>query len=97
MSAVVVGIPQSETEISCQSLTLNLRSGKMEWQKIDVNKLPKEEILCANFKRGTRGYKEKMIGYASKFINGKIQCSNETETLIDVTHFIDINKFDVED
>lgn len=57
--------------------------------------MPKNEVLCANFKQGTRGYKEKMIGYVSKFLN-KIQCSNETETLIDATHFIDIDKFDEE-
>ncbi len=67
----------------------------MEWQKININNLPKNEVLCANFKKGTYGYKEKMIGYISSYVDGRIQCSNEEEILSPVTHFIDINKFDI--
>ena len=67
----------------------------MEWIEIKENDLPEKEVLCANFKQKTGGFREKLIGYVSKYIDGKINCSNDNEVLENVTHYIDIHKFDV--
>ncbi len=66
------------------------------WQKIDKKSLPITEILAANFKKGTYGYKEKCLGYLSIY-QGEIICENEYEQLGGCTHFIDINNLNMED
>lgn len=66
----------------------------MKWIKINKNELPENEVLAANFKEGTYGYKEKIIGYLSDE-NGDISCESDNEFLENCTHFIDINKYDI--
>ena len=68
-------------------------SQDMEWIPIDPQNLPEGEVLAANFKVGTYGYREKLLGYVGKDGLG-ILCDAYT-TLRDVTHYIDIHKFDV--
>ena len=65
----------------------------MNWEKIDTENLPANEVLAANFKAGTFGYKEKIIGHLG-IDEGKIICESECEMLENCTHFIDINKYD---
>jgi hypothetical protein len=36
----------------------------MQWRVIDKSSLPTKEVLAANFKRGSYGYKEKIVGYS---------------------------------
>jgi hypothetical protein len=67
---------------------------KMEWIQLKENELPDNEVLCANFRKGTYGFKKKLIGYVSKYITGEINCSDENTVLENVTHYIDIHKFD---
>ncbi len=71
----------------------------MEWILIDKENLPEGEVLAANFKKGSYGYKEKLLGYLhlEDSSHGKtIRCENSFEELDDCTHYIDIHKFDVE-
>ena len=68
---------------------------KIMWEKLDKNKLPKGEVLAANFKPGTYGYKEKCLG--SLYLKyDEIICENEHEELGGCTHYIDIHKFDIQ-
>ena len=67
----------------------------MEWTKLNIEDLPENEVLAGNFKKGTYGYKEKLIGYLSDNID-YITCENENELLNNCTHYIDINKENVE-
>lgn len=65
----------------------------MEWIKIDKEKLPRKEVLAANFRPRTYGYKEKMIGCISiDEYSSYITCENEYEILYPITHYIDIHK-----
>lgn len=66
------------------------------WIKIDLENLPEHDVLAANFKARTYGYKEKCIGYLTANDEGMASCENEYELLEGVTHYIDINKHDVE-
>lgn len=66
----------------------------MRWKEIEVDNLPEGEILAANFKKGTMGYKEKHIGYLSETTNNVIVCSSEDTELYDCTHYIDLHSFD---
>lgn len=68
----------------------------MEWIKINPDNLPASEILAANFKPGTYGYTEKLLGYLSSD-NGDISCENDSEFLENCSHYIDINKYDVKE
>lgn len=67
----------------------------MEWIKINKEILPEDEVLAANFLAETYGYKEKLIGYLQKDLED-IVCENEHEILSGCTHYIDIDKFDIE-
>jgi len=64
----------------------------MEWILIDKDNLPEGEVLAANFKKGTYGYSEKLIGYLYE----DMICSSDDEQLENCTHYIEINKHDVE-
>ena len=66
----------------------------MEWILIDKSNLPEGEILAANFKPRTYGYKEKLLGYLH-ITGDSITCENENEVLGNCTHYIDLNKFDL--
>lgn len=66
----------------------------MNWIKIDLENLPTGIVLAANFEEFTFGYKEKMIGSVSQY-NGVVVCENDYDILDNVTHYIDINKFDL--
>ena len=70
----------------------------MKWILIDKNKLPHQEVLAANFKPKTYGYKEKIIGYFQSYdeTNDVISCENSNEVLDNCTHYIDIDSFDIE-
>ena len=64
----------------------------MEWIEIkDKNNLPEEEVLAANFAKGTFGYKEKIVGYLD-LINDHghivVICCGERIILSDITHYI---------
>ncbi len=65
------------------------------WIKIDKENLPEGKVLAANFKARTYGYKEKLIGYMYIDEN-EISCEGVGVTLSGCTHYIDINKHDVE-
>jgi len=67
----------------------------MEWIKLNKEKLPELEVLAANFKFQTFGYKEKCIGYLYLNNNGEIICENNHELLGGCTHYIPINDFDL--
>ena len=67
---------------------------EMKWIKLKIGNLPGGEVLAANFKACTYGYQEKLIGCLS--INGdSIICENEHELLEGCTHYIDLNKYDI--
>lgn len=66
----------------------------MDWKKIDINNLPERKVIAANFEPGTRGYKEKLIGYLY-ISEGIVKCESENEILMNCTHFIDINQYDI--
>lgn len=66
----------------------------MKWIKINKNELPENEVLAANFKEGTHGYKEKIIGYLY-YENDVILCEKDSAILKNCTHFIDIDKYDI--
>jgi hypothetical protein len=68
----------------------------MEWIEINKDELPSREVLAANFKPETYGYKEKLVGYIGLDENGILCCESDRELLENVTHFIDISKFDIE-
>ena len=65
----------------------------MNWIEIPDN-IPEGEVLAANFKPRTYGYKEKNIGYLQLEGNGTVTCDGEGCILENCTHYIDINKFD---
>ena len=67
----------------------------MEWIEINPNRLPDHEVLAANFRLGTYGYKEKILGYLSRDGDGGVTAESDNEVLENVTHYIDINKFDI--
>ena len=62
----------------------------MEWIKIDPENLPKKEVLAANFKQGTYGYKEKLVGFID-ITEDEVFCDSDRETLDNVTHYIVID------
>jgi hypothetical protein len=68
----------------------------MQWLPIP-NELPTHEVLAANFKRGSYGYKDKLIGYLYYTSTGTLSCDADTMTLENCTHYIDINKYDLQD
>jgi hypothetical protein len=66
----------------------------MKWININANKLPLGEVIAANFRPFTYGYKEKLIGSLySK--DGMVVCENEYELLENCTHYILLSKFDI--
>ena len=67
----------------------------MEWQEIDKDNLPKGEVLAANFKAGSYGYKEKLLGYLYKGDENYIIAESDNEQLENVTHYINLNNFDL--
>jgi hypothetical protein len=69
----------------------------MEWILLDPNNLPEKEVLAANFKSGTFGYKEKLVGYLGvDERNNNIVCEAESVILENCTHYVDLEKFDIE-
>jgi hypothetical protein len=66
----------------------------MEWIEIDESNLPTREVLAANFKPRTFGYKEKLVGYLTQE-NGVITCNFEGILLDNCTHYIDLSQFDI--
>ena len=65
----------------------------MEWITIDINNLPEGEVLAANFKPYSYGYKEKLLGCIYED-TGIAICESSNEVLENCTHYIDIDKFD---
>jgi hypothetical protein len=65
------------------------------WIKLDKENLPEIEVLAANFKAKTYGYKEKCIGYLNEEL-GEISCENEHELLGGCTHYVPIHDYDLE-
>lgn len=60
----------------------------------DIFNLPEGEVLAANFKEGSPGYNEKLIGWLyTSHGNGTIRCDDATQTLPNATHYIDIHQF----
>ena len=66
----------------------------MKWIKLEIGKLPEEEILVANFEEGSYGYKEKNLGFV--YDDNGIICCDGAELLENCTHYIDIHKHDIE-
>lgn len=65
----------------------------MQWVEIKKS-LPENEVLAANFEKGTYGVYEKLIGYLS-VANGIVVCESDNEILENCTHYIDIDNFDI--
>lgn len=88
--------PQScKTDVT-SSADLTLKNDYMNWEKINTANLPEGEVLAANFKAGTYGYTEKLLGYLH--MDGDvICCENDNEVLENCTHYIDINKHDIKE
>lgn len=64
-----------------------------------MNNIPQGEVLAANFRPGGYGYKEKIIGslrVETKAYRQVLICEDEHQQLENCTHFIYINKFDIE-
>ncbi len=68
----------------------------MEWIEINKDELPNREVLAANFKPETYGYKEKLVGYVAFSESGTAYCESDRELLENVTHYIDLTQFDIE-
>ncbi len=68
----------------------------MKWIEIDKTNLPKCEVIAANFKPNSYGYKEKVLGYLSLLEDGEVVCESDSEMIGNCTHYFDINKYDVE-
>jgi len=66
----------------------------MEWIEIDKNSLPENEVLAANFKKGSFGYKDKWIGYL-RLEGAMVVCDFNDDILEDCTHYIDIDQHDI--
>lgn len=66
----------------------------MIWIPIDPENLPVGEVLAANFEVGSNNYRKKLIGYLER-VAGSVVCDSEDTLIYDVTHYIDIHKFDV--
>lgn len=64
------------------------------WIPIDPDNLPVGEVLAANFKVGSISYRNKLLGYLER-VTGRVICDSEYEVIYDVTHYIDIHKFDI--
>ena len=67
----------------------------MEWIRINKNNLPKQQVLVANFMPYTYGYKEKLFGYISLDLD-EVICESENEQLGGCTHYIDLDKCNIE-
>lgn len=67
----------------------------MKWLKIDLNNLPKGEVLAANFKEDTYGYEEKILGSIYVSDEGVLTAESENEVLENVSHYIAIHDFDL--
>lgn len=70
----------------------------MKWIKISVDKMPNREVLAANFKKGTSGYMDKIIGYIYKNsgMETMFALSNDLEVLKNVTHYIVIDDIELD-
>lgn len=69
----------------------------MEWLPIDINNLPKGEVLAANFKSRSYGFREKLVGHLHiNEVLDVVTCTAEDTILYDCTHYIDIHKFDID-
>lgn len=68
----------------------------MEWIKLNDNNIPVgSSVLAANFNEGDFLNKKKIYGYIYKDSYDDFVCENEYQILYNVTHFIDIDKFDL--
>jgi len=68
----------------------------MEWTVLDKEKIPQGEILAANFKPKSYGYKEKLLGYLYyDETEEMITCESGSEVLENCTHYIDLSKYDI--
>lgn len=69
----------------------------MEWIKLHKDKLPEHKVLAANFKEGTYGYTKKILGYVYYHeYDDNFGCVDEHLMLENCTHYIDIDKYDIE-
>lgn len=68
------------------------------WHELDEDFVPEGKVLAANFRKGTYRYGEKLVGYlvVGGFDHEGILCSSEEEVLLNVTHWIDIDSYDIE-
>lgn len=66
--------------------------GMILWASINQQKLPKGEVLAGNFKKGTDGYREVMIGYIRRYGPDRVVCENANEILEGCTHYVDVHK-----
>lgn len=71
-----------------------LASQKFEWIPIDKDNLPEGEVLAACFDKTKDAYKRKVIGEIEIW-ERRICCRGDMPYLINCTHYIDINKYDI--
>lgn len=65
------------------------------WHEIlDVNNLPQEEVVAANFKPRTMGFKEVLVGWLY-YEEDIVSCRDEYQELLNVTHYMPIRDIDL--
>jgi hypothetical protein len=68
----------------------------MEWKVIDDHVAQTAgEVLIANFREGSYGYKDKIIGRIGYIASGRYSAENEYEQLQYATHYVDIYQYDI--
>lgn len=80
-------------EMSAQAK--QLEEAQVRWVKIDRENLPKGEVLTICLNEKSRFYKERFYGKLRTYYNQFI-CSSSHSSLINVTHYLDISKIEVE-
>lgn len=77
-------------------ITHDKKQYNMKWIKLTHKNEPEGEVLAGNFAPGTYGYTEKLVGHISYDEHEETwSCESDGEILENVTHFVDINKYDL--
>jgi hypothetical protein len=66
----------------------------MEWNEVEKGKLPDGWVLTACFDSGAKEYKQKVIGELFLY-NGVVCAACDEGVFKNVTHYVDIDKFDL--
>lgn len=69
----------------------------MKWVEIDKENLPNGIVLAANFNPDTDDYKLKFLGILTLWDDDNVTCGLGYRSIDNVTHYIDVDKFDLEE